>query len=225
MTLLIALIGLLPACPAKNVLLRRLGWSVGSRVSIGPSLFLRVEDVELREEASIGSFNVFRDLYRLELGAGASVAQWNWASAARLALVGRWKNEGSLILGDHSAITSRHYLDGTGGVFVGPFATVAGVRSTFITHGIDPAAGRQSTRPIEIGAYSLVSSNTKVVPGAAVPARSLVAMGAVVTRGLTEECTLYAGTPARPVKRLRPDSKYFTRTRGPVELPVIEDHA
>jgi hypothetical protein len=54
-------------------------------------------------------------------------------------------------IGEHSAVTSRHYLDCTGGVTVGAFSTVAGARSTIFTHQVDITQSRQVWRPVRIG--------------------------------------------------------------------------
>ncbi len=220
--LLVVLVGVLPASPLKNALLRRLGWRVGADASIGPCLFVRIGSAEVGEGAAIGPFNVVRDLQSFELGDGAIMGQWNWLSAASPLVQGIGGSEvGAFRLGRHSAVTSRHYMDASGGIRIGEFTTVAGVRSTIITHGIDLQLSRQSVRGCSIGDYALVGSNVKLVPGAHVPDRSLVAMGSVVIPGLDATDSLYRGVPATPAAK-RLVGKYFSRPRGPVDLPTSD---
>jgi carbonic anhydrase/acetyltransferase-like protein (isoleucine patch superfamily) len=218
-TLGVLLVGLLPASSAKNWLLCRFGWRIGADASIGPGIYLRVRDVSIGAGAIVGTFNVLRDLASVEIGDGAIVGQWNWISAAAPLVhsVGG-PYSGRFRLGRHAAVTSRHYLDASGGIQIGEFTTMAGVRSTILTHGIDMAESQQSIRGCSIGDRALVSSNVKLVPGAHVPDESLVAMGAVVLPGLEKTRALYRGVPATYSKDI-PPGRYFTREQGPVDLP------
>jgi acetyltransferase-like isoleucine patch superfamily enzyme len=94
---------------------------------------------------------------------------------------------------------------------------MAGFRSQILTHSIDLAAGRQTSTPVEIGAYCFVSSACVVLPGARLPDYCVLGAGAVLPRPVVDTHTLYAGVPARAVKKLPPDWKYFTREAGFVE--------
>lgn len=42
-----------------------------------------------------------------------------------------------LILEESAGITSRHYIDCNGGVYIGAFTTVAGIKSQILTHSIN----------------------------------------------------------------------------------------
>lgn len=209
----ITLAGLLPASRIKNFLLRRCGWKIDLGVVVHPSIFIRIQNVQLLEGSSTGLFNVFRHLRRLSLGVGATVGQFNWVTGGAPGLP---NDDSFLELGEQSAITSRHYLDASGGITIGKFATLAGERSVLLTHQIDYRESKQSIGAVTIGEYSLVSSSVKVVPGAVVPSFSVVAMGSVITPGLVQENALYAGVPA-VLKRRDLDGKYFHRSHGPVE--------
>jgi carbonic anhydrase/acetyltransferase-like protein (isoleucine patch superfamily) len=221
--LTVALVGLLPAGPAKNWLLRRLGWQVAPDARIGPCLFLRIRTVSIGAGAHVGPFNVVRDLDTFDVGAGAIIGQWNWISAAAPLVhsVGG-PHVGRFMLGEHAGFTSRHYVDASGGVEIGAFAQMAGVRSTVITHGIDMVQSRQTVRGCSIGHHAVIGSNVKLVPGAHVPDESLVAMGSVVTPGLQEPSVLYRGVPATRAKDL-PKGRFASRPRGPVDAPLPYD--
>jgi acetyltransferase-like isoleucine patch superfamily enzyme len=150
------------------------------------------------------------------LGPGARLGQWNWVSSA----AAFWHQDGAgeLELDAGAAATSRHYFDCSGGITIEQFATVAGVRSTFITHGIDVVSNEQRCAPIVVGRYSLLGSNAKMVPGASVPDHCLVAMGAVVVAGLDKSYALYAGSPAKYKRDLDRASSYFTRSTARVSV-------
>lgn len=207
---LIALIGLSPNSRLKITLLRTLGWQVGRGVHIGPVFVWSVDDVRLADESRIGSFNVFRGLSLLRLGERSRIGQWNWISAAApLRLAGA---SGSLTIGEHSALTSRHYLDASGGIDVGAFTTIAGVRSTFITHGINWRKGAQTFKRITVGSHSLISSNVNFAPGASVGDRTVIGMGATVSGSLSEP-GLYLADRAALVKEGL-SGAYFERQTG-----------
>jgi acetyltransferase-like isoleucine patch superfamily enzyme len=138
----------------------------------------------------------------------ATVGQFNWVTAAS-ELRDLSATAGHLLLQNGAAVTNRHYLDCSGGIRVGSYATVAGVRSVLISHAIDTEYCYQDVAQIEIGDFSLVSSNVKIVPGAQVPKESVIGMGAVVQRGLSHPGFLYAGVPAEKKKKLH--GAYFNR--------------
>lgn len=201
-------------CALLNVLF---GWQVDRSARIGLSLFVGVRRVRLGPRARIGHFTVFRDLNHLELGADSAIGQWNWITAARELLVTPGGDKvGVLKIGEHSAVTSRHYLDCTGGVTVGAFGTVAGVRSTILTHQIDISQSRSVWRPVRIGRYCYIGSDVRITPGSSIPDRCAIAMGSVVAGVLEEPGMLYGGVPARPIKELG-RAAYFSRKKGRVQ--------
>jgi acetyltransferase-like isoleucine patch superfamily enzyme len=210
------LLGLTPPSSVKNRLLSVLnkGWAIHPEAKIHPVLLLRVGVLHAGTASKIGFGTVVRDLDAVTLDPSATIGQWNWITAARP--LSRLTARGCFLhMERHSALTSRHYVDCSGGITIGEFATVAGVRSSLLTHGIDLGRSEQDVSGLVIGPFSLVSSNVKMTPGSRVPARSLVAMGSVVASGLSEPQCLYAGVPAVAKKKL-PDCAYFHRTVGSV---------
>jgi len=199
----------------KNFLLRRLGHTVHPRSRVGVILVSGGVQISLEAGARIGHFNVFRDLESVSLHSGAVIGQWNWVSAAR-PLRKLPDSSPTLSIGMEAALTSRHYLDCSGGVSIGDFSTIAGVRSTFVTHGIDWKQNRQSVRSISVGRYCLIGSNATLCPGASVPDRTIVGMGSVVGTELNEGDALWAG--ARTTRWTNVSSAaYFDRRQGYVE--------
>jgi acetyltransferase-like isoleucine patch superfamily enzyme len=213
-SVLVAIAAALPACEPKNHLLRWLGWTVGRHVHIAPCVVAKIDHVDIGDGARIGPFNVLRELASLTLGAHAQIGQWNWITASRpLRDAG---GSARLDLGAHSAITSRHYIDTTGGVQIGTHTTISGMRSTFFTHGISWKRSAQAFSPIEIGDYCLISSNVHVTPGSTVGSRVVVGMGATIAGKLLEP-GLYMQPRATLVKADL-DGRYFEREHGVVEF-------
>lgn len=218
---LVTVMAALPASELKNSLLRRLGWAIGDGVHFGSCLVLMPDHghVDIGRGASIGSFNVLRDLAALTLGEHAGIGHWNWVTAAR-----RLGTAGApclLHLGPHSAITSRHYIDCSGGVRIGTHTTIAGERSSLLTHGISWKSSAQTFSAIEIGDYCLISSNVQVSPGTVVGSRIVVGMGATIAGRLLDP-GLYMQPRATLVKSdLVGD--YFRREDGHVD--TVQAHA
>jgi acetyltransferase-like isoleucine patch superfamily enzyme len=216
-TVLIFLICALLPWPLRRLALSSLfGWRLHRRSRIALSLFYNVESVKLGPGASTGYFNVFRNLRLLELGDNSSIGQWNWITCSPMFFDPPVAGTGTLVVEQETAVTSRHYIDCAGGIRIGAHTTVAGVRSTILTHQIETEASRQTALPVSIGSHCLLGSNVCVTPGASIPDNSVVAMGAVVVGALGEPGMLYAGVPARPVRSVEA-GEYFHRERGFVE--------
>jgi acetyltransferase-like isoleucine patch superfamily enzyme len=209
---LVAIVAALPASELKNYLLRSLGWTIGRGVRIGPCLVVNVGRVDIGNGAGLGAFNVVKDLAALTLKEHAAVSHWNWLTAARQ--MGEVGAPCVFYLGAHSAVTARHYIDCTGGVRVGTHTTIAGIRSTFFTHGISWKSCAQTFSPIEIGDYCLIMSNVQLSPGTSVGNRIVVGMGATITGRLSHP-GLYIQSRATLVKSDL-DGEYFRRKVGPV---------
>lgn len=220
MKLLILLAGILPHSALKNRILRLLGFDIHSSAEIRPCLIINVGHISAGPNSRIGSLTCIRGLRRLILEDSARIGQLNWVSAAPDLTLGT--KSGILQVGAHAAITNRHYLDCSGGIRLGSHTTVAGVRSTFITHGINWKRSEQSVSSIEIGSYCIISSNVNVTPGTKLPDSSVVGMGVTIDKGLPEEGGLIVSHRGTLVKRgLVGD--YFTRTSGVVKPPMDAD--
>ena len=208
--------GILPSSRAKNALLNSLGHAIHPTASIGPLLIVGCANIQMGEHTRIGPFNVVRHLTAFSMGSYSEIGQWNWISAAPfLVQASHSPLAGNFRLGCHSAVTSRHYFDASGGIDIEEFVTIAGVRSVFMSHGINVQEGVLESSSISVRRYSMVGGSCSFVLGATVPEHSVIAMGSVVTVGLTEPDSLYAGVPAK-FKKLLPRGKYATRTTGPV---------
>jgi carbonic anhydrase/acetyltransferase-like protein (isoleucine patch superfamily) len=202
---------LLPPSRAKNAVLRLCGQRVHPTAWLGVCLVVGVDRVQVGRDAVVGHGNVVRGLRVLRLDEDVRVGHWNWLSAARW--VASDEPAGSLVLAAHSALTSRHYVDCSGGVLIGRLVTVGGHRSTVLSHTIDLRSGRQSTAAVVIEDRVFVGSSCTILPGARIAAGSAVGAGAVVLPGRTAQPgMLYVGVPAAPRRPI--DGEYFRRTRS-----------
>lgn len=152
------------------------------------------------------------------------MGNFNWITASPMfrSEITATSEHACFTLGRESAVTARHYIDCSGGVTIGEYTTVAGVRSTILSHQIDLVEGVQSTKATKIGDYCFVSSNVCVTPGASIPDRSVVAMGAVVVGDLAPADALFGGVPARVIRVHEDAGKYFRRIHGFVGLAAVD---
>jgi len=211
------LTGLLPACAVKNRLLTLFGHDVHPTASLAPILIIgKITHLSVGAGVTVGPLTAFRNVPRVELCERCELGQLNWISAAPFLLAGSPVPDAGLFrLGPDSSVTNRHYFDVSGGVIIGPYTTVAGVHSVFMTHGIDVGDAVLDTAPIRVGHHCMVGGCCHFVLGSEVPDYSVVAMGSVVVRGLQEPQSIFGGTPARRLRELAP-GKYHTRTKGPI---------
>jgi acetyltransferase-like isoleucine patch superfamily enzyme len=181
---------------------------------VGHILMFGVEAITLGPRSRIGPWNLIRGLKELRLDANASIGSFNTLSSApAYALFPDDGRRARLEVGSETAITNRHYLDCSGGVMLGPFTTLAGVRSTVLSHAIDLGSNRSVVRPVTIGARCFLGSNVSIVPGASIADDIVVGMGSVVAGVLGERGHLYAGVPAKDKGEAR-NRAYVRRARG-----------
>jgi acetyltransferase-like isoleucine patch superfamily enzyme len=207
-----------------------LRWLLGAQIDKSARIGLSIVDCDslvMGQGSCIGHLTVIKGLRRVRIGADAHVGNLNWISASPMFLpqATEMSEHGCFTLGRASAVTNRHYVDCSGGVVIGEHSSVAGVRSTFLSHQIDLAEGIQTAAPITIGDYCFLSSNVCLVAGASVPSRTAVAMGAVVVGQLEHSGALYGGVPARLLRSSVDRGKWFHRRLAftGITSPELED--
>ncbi len=220
--ILVSLAAMLLPWPLRRlVLVHVLGYSIHKRARIGFSVICPAR-LEMGEFALIGHLTVCRPgLELLHLGEGAIVGNLNWLGAVAFKNSPHFHDQPDrrpeLIVHDYAAITNRHSFDCSDTVSIGRFTTFAGVRSIVLSHSIDLVTCKQRAQPVSIGEYCFVGTAAVVLPGTRLPDYSVLGANSLLNKIYTEPYYLYAGNPARPVKQLSADSKYFTRTKGFVE--------
>lgn len=194
------------------------GYKIAKSAHIGFS-YIFPNYLEMDEGARIGHLNVAIHLSKITMGRNSSIGRSNWITGFP-----EYTNSPhfahditrrcELVIGKETSITKNHHLDCTNSIHIGDFTTIAGYRSQFLTHSIDVYKGRQDSHPIEIGNYCFVSTAVKIMGGTMFPNYSVLGAGAVLTKPFEDAYCLYAGVPAKKVKELPRNAKYFQRKRG-----------
>jgi acetyltransferase-like isoleucine patch superfamily enzyme len=167
----------------------------------------------------IDHFTVAIHLDRVELGTHATIGRNNWITGFPTDSPSphfrhQPNRQACLLVGASAAITKNHHLDCTNTIDIGPFATIAGYQTQFLTHSINVFDNRQDSAPIFIGAYTFVGTNSVVLGGAVLPPHSLLGAKSLLNKAFTDEWKLYGGVPAQPLRELPKTAKYFTRSEG-----------
>jgi acetyltransferase-like isoleucine patch superfamily enzyme len=183
--------------------------------------WIMLDSLSLAQGAKIGSLNVIKGLNKLQLDEFSSIGSLNWISAFPLNTnsphfqheAGERRPE--LVLGEHTAITNRHFLDCTNRLEIKRFSTFAGFKSTVLTHSIDLKECRQASKPITIGEYCFIGTGCILLGGSSIPDYSVLAAGSTLTKPMDTPYGLYGGTPAKFIKNLESeDLQYFKRSTG-----------
>ena len=171
------------------------------------------------EGSKIDHFTVAIHLDRIELQKKAKIGRSNWISGFPTNTNSphfkhHTERRSELILGESAAVTKNHHLDCTDLIHIGRFTTVAGYNSQFLTHSIDVMESRQGAAPIIIGEYAFVGTNVVILGGAVLPARTVLGAKSLLNKKHTKEWMLYGGVPAKEIKSISSNAKYFTRPEG-----------
>jgi serine acetyltransferase len=208
---------LLPWELRRSLLEKQFGFQIHPSARIGLA-WIFPNRLIMEEGSSIGTATVCKNIELLHLKAHAIVGRGNWITGFPTGPSSHFAHQTDrrpeLILGEHSAITNRHLIDCTNSVAIGRFTTFAGFHSQIISHSIDIEENRQSSKPVSVGDYCFVGTNCVLLGGSALPDFCVLGAKSLLNKTFTETYQLYAGVPARSVKALSRDCKYFQRTEG-----------
>ena len=214
---------LLPWKIRRAFLEQQFGFQIHRTARIGIAWILPSRLI-MEENTSIGHLTVAKNLDLVHLKAHATIGRGNWITGFPLGqpqsgsdsrhFSSEADRRPELVMGEHSAITHRHLLDCTNAITIGAFTTVAGFQSQFISHTIDIKENRQTSRPISIGDYCFVGSNSVLLGGAALPNYCVLGAKSLLNKAYTQTHRLYGGVPARELSILSPDCGYFSRRQG-----------
>lgn len=201
-------VALLPPAWKPAVYRRLFGYRIHSTARIGLTI-LDAVDVEVGAAVTVGHGNLVLRVGRLAIGAHTRVGVLNVLRGGDEIAIGRYvdilrRNELTsivgpdpvtvpdprLTIGDGSVVTDGHRLDFTDRLELGRRVVIGGRASSLWTH------NRQQTAPIRVGDGTYVGSECRMAPGSVVPARSIVALGSVVSGCLEPEASLFGGVPA-----------------------------
>ena len=217
--ILLKIIAVVLPWPLKRWFLEKLfGYKLHKKARIGlawcfPKMLI------MEEGARIAPLNVAGHLDSMELNDYATIARGNWITGFPSQTDSphfqhQKERTSCLLMKQHSAITKNHHIDCTHQVTIGQFTTIAGYRSQLLTHSIDIHSGRQTSAPIEIGDYCFVGTASVILGGATLPNYSVLGAMSLLNKTFEQSYTLYAGVPAKRVKSINENAKYFTRTEG-----------
>lgn len=229
--LVLAVLAILPSFLKRPLYRLFFGYKIGKRVRIGLSVvdahqctieddvqighlnvITRVEKLTIRDHVRIGHLNIIRGGAAVSLGRYCEIIRMNEINSIPDPEVVN-EIDPVFLLGDGSIVTTGHKIDFTDRVEIGRRVILGGRNSSLWTH------NRQRTRPITIGSMVYIGSEIRMAPGSAVPARSIVGIGSVITAQLTEEGKLIAGVPAKTVKELSPEDQFLIERKTRADLP------
>jgi len=204
----------------RYILVTLLDYEIDKTAYIGFSL-VDVGKLKMGKNSSIGHLNIIRSMLTIDMRENASIGNLNWITGVASYVP---NNEGSsavtpgmISIGKHTSVTNRHYLDCSGGFEMGSFSILAGVKTTLVTHSIDIYSSRQKLFKVTIGSYCFVGTNSILLMGSKLPDYSILGAGSILTKTYNKPYSLYAGNPAKPVKELPKDLRYFLREVGHVD--------
>lgn len=204
----------------RRILEKLLGYSIHPTCRIGIA-WVRPERLVMEAHSKIGNLTVCKGLQLLWLQQHATIGKGNWITGFPAGhpvhFAHQSERQPQLVLKEHSAITNRHIIDCTNSVTIGKFATFAGFRSQILTHSIDLENNRQSSAPIVVGDYCFIGTDCVLLGGSVLPDYSVLGAKSLLNRSYDQNYYLYAGVPAKPVKKLPEDYRYFTRAAGYVK--------
>ena len=209
----------LPWSIRRFFLISFLGFNLHKKSKIGFSIVL-ANKVILKKGAKIQNANFINKIDEIALDSYSKIGNYNWITGANTntsAYKATPNRECVFRLGQQTRITDRHHFDCNGGILIGSFTTIAGLRSQFISHGINLITNQQEAYAIKIGNYCMVGSGVKVLMSSILPDNSVLGAGALLNKGYAEPYSIYAGVPAKMVKKLPSDAKYFHRSEGSVK--------
>lgn len=194
-------------------------YDIAPDASIGLAL-IHVAKARIGPGSRIGHFTIIRNLEDLVLEPEARIGTFNWVFGmlpSPLHFTDEPDRRSTLTMEKGASLTSRHIVDCTGAVTIGAYATVAGFYSQILTHGIDVATNRQSSRPVFIGRHAMIGTRVVVLKGARVPDRAVIGAGSVFMGAPELTGGLWSGVPATRVRDIDEDGAYFTRSSARVQ--------
>lgn len=175
--------------------------SLGATTRIGHLNIIRIHELSMNDQASIGRFNRMKGPIKIQMNSEAAIANSNSIYRADYPdTVG----ESVLYLGKLAIITSKHHLDCTRSISIGDYTTISGFSTQFWTHGYYHAdEGRERIRidgTIDIGNNVSIGSRCIFNPGAKVGDCINVGGNSCISKTL-EMPGMYVSQPLRYLNR------------------------
>lgn len=176
----------------------------------------------MEANAIIDHLNVCINLDTIILKEHSIVGRGNWITGygtqtGKVHFAHKKDRKSQLYLGEHSAITKNHHIDCTDEVRIGRFSTIAGYSSQILTHSVNILESIQDCKPVIIGDYTFVGTNSVILGGAVLPSNSVLGAKSLLNKAFVEEWFLYGGVPAKELSSINKESKYFYRKSGAID--------
>lgn len=173
----------------------------------------------MKAHSRIEHFTVAVHLDSIEMDEHSTIGRNNWitgfpSGTSSKHFQHQTARTSALKLGNNSSITKHHHLDCTNFLSIGEFSTIAGYNTQILTHSIDLFENIQDSKPIIIGDYTFIGTNSVILGGAVLPSHCVLGAKSLLNKDYNEEWKLYAGVPALPVKDIPNSAKYFSRLEG-----------
>lgn len=215
------LLWIFPWAIRRKLLIKIFGFDIHPSARIGKSIIM-AKHLKMDAKSRIHNLVFCKCIDRLEMGEDSGIATMTYITGFSVECSNLFASSRDrrceLILGRSAGITSRHFVDCNGGVYIGDFTTVAGIRSQILTHSIDIYTNSQIAKPIRIGKYCFIGTGCIMLPGSSLPDYSVLGGGSVLVKSYDEAGWLYAGSPARPIKKLNvSEIPYFKRSKHVVD--------
>jgi acetyltransferase-like isoleucine patch superfamily enzyme len=169
--------------------------------------------------AYIDHFNVAMRLDKITMEENSRIGRSNWITGFPIkSESGHFKHQlerkSELLLCESAAIIKHHHIDCTNLIRIGRFSHIGGYNSQLLTHSVDYIENRQHSKPIDIGDYALVGTNSVVLGGSILPSNCILSAKSLLNKALTEQWKIYGGVPAKEISEIPKDAKYFHRTEA-----------
>ena len=229
--LVLAALAIFPSFLKRPLYRLFFGYKIGKRVRIGLSV-IDARECTIEDDVQIGHLNVITRVEKLTIRDHVRMGHLNIIRGGTLVSLGRYAEiirmneinsipdpdvvneiDPVFILGDGSIVTTGHKIDFTDRVEIGRRVILGGRNSSLWTH------NRQRTLPITIGAHAYIGSEIRMAPGSAIPPRSIVGIGSVITAPLAEEGKLIGGVPAKTIKDLSSEDQFLIERKTRPDLP------
>jgi len=203
----------------KCILLRNIfSFKIHDKSKIGFSL-INVLNLKIGENGSIGNFNYISNLENLEIGNNSQIGKFNRITgcstlSAKVHFKDDFGRVSELILEENSAISNSHILDCSSSIRIGKFTIIGGFGSQVLTHSVEFSCSIQKSKPVNIGSYSFISSGCIILPGSSLPDFSILGAASLLNKRYSQTYSLYGGVPAKLLKPLDKNMKYFSRKIG-----------
>jgi len=207
-----------PWCIRRRILNRVFRYQIHPTARMGLS-FIYPKKLIMKKGSKIGHLNAVIHLDKVELGENSSIGRSNWITGFPTGTNSKHfshqeNRRCELIIGNETTITAQHHLDCTNQIIIGNFCAISGHQTHFLSHSTDLYEGRQDSKPIKIGDYCRISTRSTILGGSEMPNYSILGACSLLNKKYTDEWKLYAGVPAKPIKDIPQDAKWFYRTSG-----------